>query len=112
MLVLPWPPKELSPNARVHRLAKAKAAKAYRHACWALTKESKVALSATPVHLQVTFVPPTKQARDLDNCLASIKSGLDGVADALGVNDRLFRPITIDMKHEVGGVVIVEFLES
>ena len=112
MLVLPWPPKELSPNARVHRLAKARAAKAYRHACWALTKQSGVTLSGTPVHVQVTFVPPTKQARDLDNCLAAIKSGLDGVADALKVNDKDFRPITIDIRHEVAGQVIVEFLEN
>ena len=112
MLVLPWPPKELSPNARVHRMAKAKAAKAYRHACWALTKEARITLKRTPVSIRVTFVPPTKQARDLDNCLAAIKSGLDGVADALKVNDKDFRPITIDIKHEVAGQVIVEFLEN
>ena len=110
MLVLPWPPKELSPNARVHRLAKAKAAKAYRHACWALTKEAQ--LVPIGMHLKITFVPPNRQPRDLDNCLASIKSGLDGVADALGLNDRAFRPITLDMAENVGGMVVIELLKK
>lgn len=110
MLVLPWPPKELSPNARVHRLAKARVARTYREACWALTKQSK--LKPGGMHLKITFVPPTKQPRDLDNCLAAIKSGLDGVADALGVNDKAFRPITIDLADSVGGMVVLEFLEN
>lgn len=110
MLVLPWPPKELSPNARIHRLAKARAAKTYREACWALTKQAK--LVPAGMHLKVTFVPPTRQPRDLDNCLAAIKSGIDGMADALGVNDRDFRPITIDISPDIGGMVIVELLEN
>jgi crossover junction endodeoxyribonuclease RusA len=112
MLVLPWPPKELSPNARVHRLAKARAAKAYRHACWVLTKEAGVSLGDLPMHLKITFVPPTRQARDLDNCLAAIKSGIDGMADALKVNDRDFRPLTVDIAPDIGGMVVVEFLEN
>ena len=110
MLVLPWPPKELSPNARVHRLAKARVARTYREACWALTKQSK--LVPPGMHLKITFVPPTRQPRDLDNCLASIKSGLDGVADALGLNDKAFRPITIDLADSVGGMVVLEFLPN
>jgi len=112
MLVLPWPPKELSPNARVHRLAKAKAAKAYRLACWAIARQSLIKLPEGRHALKLTFVPPTRQPRDLDNCLASIKSGLDGVADAFGLNDRAFRPITIDMAENVGGMIIVELLEN
>lgn len=35
-VTLPWPPKELSPNARVHHKAKARVAKAYRETAWAL----------------------------------------------------------------------------
>jgi crossover junction endodeoxyribonuclease RusA len=38
---------------------------------------------------------PDKRHRDADNCLAAAKAGLDGMADALGVNDRHFQPITI-----------------
>jgi hypothetical protein len=41
-LHLPWPPKELSPNARVHWAKKSKAAKAYRLQCGLMTKASNV----------------------------------------------------------------------
>jgi crossover junction endodeoxyribonuclease RusA len=109
MIILPWPPKELSPNARVHRQAKAKQAKAYRESCFWLTKEAQERLSGGRVHLTITFVPPDRRARDLDNMLASIKSGLDGMADALGVNDKIFRPVTLDVADEIGGMVRIEF---
>jgi crossover junction endodeoxyribonuclease RusA len=108
MLTLPWPPKALSPNSRTHRLAKAKAAKAYRLACWAIAKQSGIKLAPGRYALNLTFFPPTKQPRDLDNCLASIKAGLDGVADAWGINDRDFRPITIDLAETIGGLILLK----
>ena len=40
-----------------------------------------------PLDLDITFHPPDNRRRDLDNMLASIKSGLDGISDALGVDD-------------------------
>lgn len=111
-LVIPWPPKELQPNARVHRFAKARAAKSYRHDCWVLAMTVPRPEPAERMHLKITFSPPTKQARDLDNCLAAIKSGLDGVADAWKINDRAFRPITIDMNDEKNNCVVLELLKS
>ena len=33
-VLLPWPPKVLSPNARAHWRARSKAAKAYRYSCF------------------------------------------------------------------------------
>ena len=39
------------------------------------------------ITLSIIFHAKTRRAYDLDNALASIKSGLDGVADALGVDD-------------------------
>jgi len=89
---LPWPPRELSPNARHDRRAIAGIRKRYRQQCWALTLSGKRKLDAwlepqSSLHLVITFHPPDKRRRDLDNMLASMKSGLDGVADALGVDD-------------------------
>ena len=46
--------------------------------------------------LSIIFYPPDGRHRDLDNCLSSCKSFLDGIADAWHVNDKQFRPITID----------------
>lgn len=62
------------------------------------------------VHLRVTFVASDNRHRDLDNLLASIKPQLDGISKALGIDDKWFRPITIDAKVDIHkrGFVIVE----
>ena len=41
-VILPWPPKELSPNAALHWAKKSKVKKVYRQTCWALTLEAKL----------------------------------------------------------------------
>ena len=113
-VVLPWPPKDLSPNARVHWTKRSKAAKAYRSACgWhvrAAGPKPKFA-SSGPITLDIEFVEPDKHRRDLDNMLASIKAGIDGIADALGVNDRRF-VIRIRNSDEIGGMVKVRISED
>jgi Holliday junction resolvase RusA-like endonuclease len=48
--------------------------------------------AAGPVALTITFVQPDRRARDRDNLLAALKPSLDGLADALGVNDAQFEP--------------------
>ena len=91
-VILPWPPKDLNPNARVHWSKRAKAAKAYRKLCWGLCKEAKLSAPPTPgkLHLWLSFYPPDKRNRDDDNIIASFKSGRDGIADALGMDDSRF----------------------
>jgi crossover junction endodeoxyribonuclease RusA len=92
MIILSWPPKELSPNARIHWGEKHKVAKTYRiDAGWATKASKDQVIGEGMIDLKIIFYPPNKQQRDLDNCLASIKSGLDGIADGLGVNDSRFR---------------------
>jgi crossover junction endodeoxyribonuclease RusA len=107
-VTLPWPPKGLSPNARLHWAAKSKQAKAYRMACFALCIEAKLNRMALPesgaVTLDIEFIPPDRRARDLDNMLSSIKNGLDGIADALGVNDRRF-VFRLSRADQIGGMV-------
>lgn len=48
------------------------------------------------VPLSLTFHASTNRSYDLDNALASCKAAIDGLANGLGINDRQFRPITID----------------
>lgn len=91
--MLPWPPRVLSPNARTHWAAKSKAAKAYRNACRVLAHEAGlrgVEWEGT-VHLWITFLAPDRRHRDDDNPIAAFKSGRDGLADALGIDDKRFR---------------------
>jgi crossover junction endodeoxyribonuclease RusA len=91
VVTLPWPPKELSPNARVHFHTKARVAKVYReHAYWLTKAAGMIAPEEGDVDLRFHFHPPDKRKRDLDNMLASIKAGVDGIADALEVNDQRF----------------------
>jgi crossover junction endodeoxyribonuclease RusA len=89
---LPWPSKDLSPNARVHWSKKSKAAKAYRAACHILCRASGIKAPAGRLLVALEFIPPDKRRRDLDNLLASTKNALDGIADALGVDDSRFVP--------------------
>jgi len=88
MIDLPWPPRELSPNARVDRRAVAGIRSRYRQACgWATTAAGFRAMPPGPLHLDVTFHPPDRRARDLDNMLSSIKAALDGISDVIRVDD-------------------------
>lgn len=92
MIILAWPPKELHPNKRIHWGSKSKLTKAYRNAAgWATKASGDKVEGEGSIHLYICFYPPDKRRRDLDGMLSSIKAGLDGVADALMVNDCRFQ---------------------
>lgn len=97
---LPWPPAALSPNARPHWAAKARAAKTYRATCFWVTKEAGLLRPAGGAILLLTFCPPDKRRRDDDNLIAMFKAGRDGIAQALGVDDSVF-----EVRHQIGPVV-------
>ena len=93
---LPFPPRELSPNARVHWRVRARATAEYREACgWAAKTAIQQAAGMVfpltpPVEAEVTFIVPDRRRRDLvDNLLASLKPVWDGFVDAgLLIDDR------------------------
>jgi crossover junction endodeoxyribonuclease RusA len=98
-IVLPWPDKRLSPNARVHWAAKsALTKKARADAAVTVLEAAGARLSAIraglagehPIHLRLRFHEPDRRGRDADNIMASLKGAIDGIADALQVNDRRF----------------------
>jgi crossover junction endodeoxyribonuclease RusA len=89
-VLLGWPPKVLSPNARTHWAARSKAAKAYRYSCFMAAKLAGLVAPAGRLLLVIEFMPPNRQRRDDDNLIAAFKSGRDGLADALGLDDSLF----------------------
>lgn len=104
---LPWPPKELSPNARLHWAKLAKAKKAYRAECAYLAIAQGIRkVEADKLHLSLTFFAPTRRAYDLDNALARMKAGLDGLADVLGVDDSRWS-LSIARGDKTGGSVVV-----
>lgn len=90
-LELPFPPKELSPNSRVHWRQKAKVIAEYRQDCGWASKPSPFddlvwwrehTPLKPPVRATVTFVVPDRRKRDMDNLLAMLKPAWDGLTDA------------------------------
>ena len=68
-------------------------------------------MDCAKLHLSIEFVPPNRRGFDLDNLLARLKSGLDGLSDVLGVNDRNWS-LTITRSDTVGGMVRVTIVEA
>ena len=105
----PWPTSDLSPNARGHWAIKARAKKAYRTLCaWQAKAQGLTRMDAERLHMKITFVPPNRRARDLDNMLASCKSGLDGLCDVLGVDDSKWSIEISKSEDRIGGFVEIE----
>jgi crossover junction endodeoxyribonuclease RusA len=103
-LTFPWPPSALKPNVKTHWTKKAKFAKEYKEVCFYLTKESKICQD-TYKSLEMVFYPPNKRGFDLDNMLATMKSGIDGMCLALNIDDNCFKKISVEMSEDIGGYV-------
>lgn len=115
MIVLPWPDKRLSPNARQHWAVLAKVKKQARAdahilATVALSLKDKRAIAAGSgkIPIEVRFYPPDNRHRDDDNAIASFKAARDGIADSIGVDDRRFQPVYRFMDPDKPGRVEVE----
>lgn len=102
---LPFPAPALWPNGRAHWGAKSRAVKSHR--LWAgvaaLAAKAPKADPEGRVSLAVTVHPKTRHPIDRDNCIASLKSYIDGIADALGVDDRQFDTPSITFADPVKG---------
>lgn len=83
-LVLRLPPKELSPNARPHWAAKARATKAYRELAWAVTKDAlgRSKPMWNEATARATFYFAKAGRRDRGNMQAMLKPAFDGMVDA------------------------------
>lgn len=102
---LPFPAKPLWPNGRAHWAEKARAVKSHRE--WAriaaLASGANWSGFKDGVSLAVTVHPKTRHPIDRDNCVASLKSYIDGLADALGVDDRTFNTPSITFAEPIKG---------
>lgn len=108
-ITLPWPPSALSPNSRTHWRARQKAMKADKVLAWAeTTKAGWVVPRGSRIHLWIDFYPPTRRLPDDDNMLARCKGYRDGIALALGVDDKVFvsHPYVKDEARKGGEVRI------
>jgi crossover junction endodeoxyribonuclease RusA len=108
IIMLPWPPKELSPNKRLHWAVRNPFKVLYRDTCYRLTVQSKAFVTHDgPIPITIDFYPPDRRHRDDDNMISAFKAGRDGLANALGVNDRRFQPFYRFNDPIKGGKVVV-----
>lgn len=95
-VILPWPPHDLSPNnkKKIPPLILQGIVRNYRATARILTYEAAQKLRIRnivgKVNVEFHFYPPDNSRRDEDNLLASMKAGIDGIADAICVNDYFF----------------------
>lgn len=92
-LILDWWPAEMKPNGSrsgAHAYYN-KLAQEYREAIRKVAHSEALEQALRggftlplpePVHCRITFAVPTRQERDLDNCIAAWKHGQDGLVDA------------------------------
>ncbi len=108
-LSLPWPDRNLSPNARCHWAVKAKAVKSARNCARVLTLQAlkfrKPRWTAATLHWE--FHPKTTNKVDGDNAESACKAFRDGIADALGMDDANFTTSKQFGPPVKGGAVIV-----
>lgn len=91
-IVLPFPPASLSGHAKGNWYGKSAFTKHQREYARYLTEEAKITVPARgdiPIHFH--FVPANRRG-DRINFPIRIKAAVDGIADALGVNDSRFLP--------------------
>ena len=61
-----------------------------------------------PLLIELEFLPPNKRSYDRDNLIARMKSGIDGLCDALRCDDKRFTTLTARVNAEqIGGLVRV-----
>jgi crossover junction endodeoxyribonuclease RusA len=103
---LPLPPKDLSPNARVHWGRRHRHSKVYREAARAATLEatmdSSIGLDWSRAEVQTVFYHRDRRKRDQDNLIAMMKSAYDGIADLLSVDDVGWVHVRIERRIDKG----------
>ncbi len=114
MIELQWPPSILSGHAKGNGKWK-KIAATKQHRQWA--KEATEAAN-TPelpskgdIYITFTFYPPDRRS-DRCNMPNRLKPAIDGIADALGVNDRRFHPAYLFAEPVANPRVVVTIHES
>lgn len=93
-LMLPFPDPILMPNKKRHWGTKKRAADSANLAAFYIAYNLHMKLDTDKKYtVSMVFCQPDKRARDLDNLVAAMKSALDGMCRALGINDKNIRPI-------------------
>lgn len=93
MIELPWPNSALAGHNKGHWAIKAKVVATHRAWAFHATRAAKVPAvpDAGDIAIRFRFVPPHNRG-DRTNYPILLKPYIDGIAEALGINDRRFLP--------------------
>lgn len=99
VIELPLPNPKLSPNARTHFMAKARAVKKSRHDAMTVAKIAKRESCPWPsATVLFAFTFRDKRSRDRDNLISQCKATIDGIADAgIVANDSQFTYLPVEI---------------
>lgn len=93
-LSIPWPPKPLWLNRPGHWTKESAARRQQRALLYGLGLEAGLhKLRDASATLAFTFHPPDARRRDIHNMPPTMKGAIDGVADAMGVDDECFNVV-------------------
>lgn len=107
MIVLQFPPSSLSGHNKGHWRAKAAETKKHREWARLATLAAAPSIPASgDIRLHIHFIPPDRRG-DRTNFANRLKPALDGIAEALGVNDSRFLPHYTFGEPEKPGRVVV-----
>jgi len=108
LIRLGWPSRCLHPNSRIDRRRATQSRQKARAEGWAEAK--RIGLPALPeTHVEVTFYPPDNRRRDVDGMFSSIKAHLDGIAEAMDVDDAGWTFTLTKGEPVKGGAVLLHF---
>jgi crossover junction endodeoxyribonuclease RusA len=113
---LDFPSRRLSPNSRGSWQSKLKDKEAAREAgFWRAKEAGEPGDLSGPLCAWITFSPPDRKRRDLDNLLASLKGQIDGISRAVEIDDSQIKRVVLEWGEPVkGGAVTIRLdrLES
>lgn len=102
-IVLPWPPAELSGHNNGNKFAKNNIIKKHRREAFEATKKARIMPPAKgDILICVDFYPPNNLS-DRINYWNRCKPYFDGMADAMGVNDKRFMPAGYRIRENIDG---------
>ena len=107
---MPWPDTVLSPNTTAHWAVKAKAKKDYKRiAAMRTYQANQYGFNQIEgrVEVEFHFYPPRTGKYDEDNLIARMKSGIDGIAQAIKTDDSNFHYKEMHIHDPVSGGLVI-----
>lgn len=107
MIELPWPASALSGHNTGNRWVKAKIIATHRAWAFHATRAAKITVAETgDIYINFRFTPPDNRM-DRTNMPILLKPYIDGIAEALGINDKRFLPsFTYETPRKPGAVLV------